>query len=230
MEFLTLTLLLFLVIPVYGGLEPPVNHQQLLKQLYGNPCDCQGGTVTNTPRSYTKSTDCGNKLAYLAYNTQITGISQPKWTCVNKPPVIPPVNNRPGPCPTECSHQQEMHITCYKSAQTCTGTDNATYYTAILEKSYSGSFGGETDPTSQRGVSKFAQASCHGPVGKNVCWPRQAPIHVSDGGGPGDTLKQTIVTERIQEMLHQLYPSLDYHPLALPKSRDLDLDIQTNNS
>lgn len=30
-------------------------------------------------------------------------------------------------------------------------------------------------------------------------------------------------------MLHQLYPPLYYHPLALPKSRDIDLDTQANN-
>lgn len=229
MESLTLTLFALLVTPVYGGFGPPVNRQQLLQQLYGNPCDCQGGTVTITPRSYTRHTDCGNKLAYLAYTTQITGTSPQKWTCVPKPPVISPINNRPGPCPTGCSMQSQMHVTCYKKAQTCTGSNNKTYYTAILEKTFAGSSGGEGDYTAPTGVSKFSQASCRGTVGGNVCWPLQAPIHVSDGGGPSDMLKQAIVTQRIQEMLHQLYPPLYYHPLALPKSRDTDLDTQANN-
>lgn len=55
------------------------------------------------------------------------------------------------------------------------------------------------------------------------------PVHISDGGGPNDILKETLVTEHIQKILHHLYPPLTYHPLALPKSRDIDLDTQTNN-
>lgn len=249
MEPFTLTLFTFLIIPVYGGFGPPVSREQLYRQLYGNPCDCPGGTVpsgylrahTEEPApqgqvdlAYLASTDCGNKVAYLAYNPNIKGgfglgIDETQWTCTNKPRIIPPIAGLPPPCPSECSYVDQMHSSCYTTTQICTGSDNQTYLTAMLLRRRSATFGGDWDSTSLSDNNKYSQAGCSGTIGNKVCWPTKMPVYISDGGGPNDILKETLVTEHIQKILHHLFPPLTYHPLALPKSRDMDLDTQTNN-
>lgn len=89
--------------------------------------------------------------------------------------------------------------------------------------------GGELDFSSSTGHTKYAQASCLGEVGRDTCWPPQAPIHIPDGGGPTERVRESIVQKQIEEIIKLMYPPLQYHPLALPKPRDIDLDTQTNN-
>lgn len=193
MMLLTLALLLASTSPVRSGFGPPPNPSELLQRLYGNPCDCKGGTSRVTPKSFTKITDCNTKTAYLVYLSQIGGGFTQQWECVLKPKTIPTVDGSPGPCPKDCQIVTELHSTCYSSVQQCTHSDGKIYLTTVLQRTYSGSFGGEYDHSNPTGHSKYARASCRGQVGKDTCWPPQAPIHVSDGGGPTDRLKEAII-------------------------------------
>ncbi|XP_062961872.1 syncytin-1-like [Cynocephalus volans] len=214
---------------VQAGFQPPPSREELYKVLFGNPCDCKGGTVFRTPSAYTSQVDCNTKVAYIATSYTWSGATKPEWVCKNKPTIIPTVQGRPGPCPKNCTFLQSVHSTCYSSTQTCTDhtqTPQKTYLTATLERAFSGTFGSALEG----GSEKYSQASClpqH--VGKNVCWSPMAPIHVSDGGGPSDTLKEALVAQRIQELAQHLYPLLNYHPLALPKPRDITLDPHTQD-
>lgn len=89
-----------------------------------------------------------------------------------------------------------MHSSCYDSVQECIDIDSKTYFTAELMRTHAGSVGGDWSTNlTVIGSSKYAQASCLGMVGKSVCWSRVAPIHVSDGGGPQDKIKELMVEE-----------------------------------
>ncbi|XP_066228784.1 syncytin-2-like [Saccopteryx leptura] len=63
--------------------------------------------------------------------------------------------------------------------------------------------------------------------GKLICLSKKSPLHVSDGGGPQDTIRESIVQERIEQIINLMYPKINYHPLALPKARGVDLDTQS---
>lgn len=208
-----------------GGLGKP--SEDIYTALFGAPCDCKGGTQTNnyaTP-TYTQVTDCGDKNAYLTYDTNWNGVSSPKWLCVRKPPSIPVINGRPGPCPSECrgNIEPQMHSSCYSSFSQCT-LDNNTYFTAILQRTKSTS---ETNPvTSGLQPHGVLQAGCDGTVGKSVCWNQQAPIHVSDGGGPQDAVRELYVQKQIELIIQSQFPKLSYHPLARSKPRGPDIDAQ----
>lgn len=181
-----LQFILLILIPLtHGGFGPPPNKDQLLRALYGNPCDCKGGTVRVTPTSYTQTVDCQNKIAYLTYSSQMGGGMRQEWNCVSKPQVISSTNGKPGPCPSSCSILTQMNQRCYSSAQLCTHSNGKVYLTAILQTTFAGTAGGDWDH-SPSGGSKYSQASCRGTPGHDVCWPPQAPIHISDGGGPSD--------------------------------------------
>nr|XP_036852332.1 syncytin-1-like [Manis javanica] len=242
-----------IVTAVLGGFGPPPTREELYIQLFGSPCDCKGGVmdlgpslgghkqITSQgekliagPQLTTRGPiDCQDKIAYLTADISAGGFSsgrgwQPQsWKCVKKPKIIPTINGKPGPCPDPCQKATELHSTCYRTVQQCTGADGKKYLTAILQNGYAGSFGGEYDYSNPRGHSKYAQASCHGQIGKAICWPPQAPIHISDGGGPTDKVREAQVQKKIEEIIKEIYPPLEYHPLALPKSRGIDLDTQT---
>lgn len=208
------------IVPVVlGGLGPSITKDEALKQLYGNPCDCKGGIMDFEPTlgghkqvtsqgikhlagpqmSAEQTVDCQDKIAYLTADISAGGFSSGlgwkplSWKCVKTPKIIPTINGKPGPCPNPCPKVTALHSTCYHSVQQCTGTDGKQYLTTILQRSSTGSFGGEHDDSNLRGHSKYAQAPCHGEVGKNICWPPQAPIHISDGGGPTDRIREAQV-------------------------------------
>ncbi|XP_036105683.1 syncytin-1-like [Molossus molossus] len=212
-----------------AGLQPPVSKSELYDTLYGKPCDCRGGIATNyaIPRIKFKTVDCGQRTAYLASDhSKLGGLRTPQWQCTNKPPIIPTIKGRPGTCPCT-SFSNQMHSSCYESVQECT-YNNKTYFTAILQRQWGGAVGGDWGPILPGGShSKYAQASCSGTVAKAVCWSKEAPIHVSDGGGPQDKIKEAKTQKRLEQIMEQLYPKINYHPLALPKSRGVDLDTQT---
>lgn len=73
-----------------GGFQ--ASPKDLHTALFGPPCECRGGTRTDyaIPSSYTRTTDCGATVAYLAYSRTSTGVSQPEWVCVPKPTWFPP--------------------------------------------------------------------------------------------------------------------------------------------
>lgn len=181
-----------------AGFGPPMSRDEILQSLYGKPCDCREGYRATTPTKTTRVVDCSAYTAYLTYEGDYGSIKQ-GWQCVQKPKVIPLSSGRPGPCPSDCRMATQMHSTCYKTVQQCT-LDGKTYLTSILEKTYSGSLGGENDysHSGSIGHSKFGQANCVGTVGKPVCWPPRAPVHISDGGGPSDILREAEVQRKLK--------------------------------
>ncbi|XP_072471813.1 syncytin-1-like [Notamacropus eugenii] len=229
---LEMTILAFLLLlhGSHGGFQSP-NPAALSRTLFGSPCDCGGGVVTVRPNTYTRTIDCTDRTAYLAYRHTATGISKQSWECVRKPRVIPPNGDQPGPCPTDCKYLEALHSTCYSSTQQCSSASGTVYLTALQEREYAGSVGGDwgLNPSSRGTTNKHAQASCRKEnIGKNVCWPPRAPVHISDGGGPTDQIREFEVRERINEIVRSMYPPVHHHPLALPKSRGTDLDVQTS--
>lgn len=181
---------------VLAGFGPPPPKDQLYLTLYGKPCDCPGGStphLSSSDRSLS-TVDCGTQTAHLVNSKSSIGGSQgkPKWLCITKPTHIPTVNGRPGPCPAACnkSTYQIIHSSCYENSQSCL-LGNFPYFTAITTRSWTGSFGGESDLSYSTGVLKIGQAGCgSAKIGTVVCWPQTPPIHLSDGGGPSDQIKQ----------------------------------------
>lgn len=130
--------------------------------------------VTVRPNTYTRMIDCTDRTAYLAYRHTATGISKQSWKCIRKPRVIPPNGDQPGPCPTDCKYLEALHSTCYSSTQQCSSASGTVYLTALQEREYAGSVGGDwgLNPSSRGTTNKHAQASCGKEnIGKNVCWP-----------------------------------------------------------
>ncbi|XP_071074475.1 syncytin-1-like [Dasypus novemcinctus] len=210
-----------------GGFGPPPNRQMLIEALYGKPCDCGGGQVAVPSSVYTQEVHCGTKVAYLeAPDSSTGGYSNQQWVCRNTPKVIPSIGGRPGHCPCTSIHPS-MHSTCYTDVQTCS-IDNKTYYTTILDRQKHSIAGGDwsLNPVVV-GDSKLTQSSCQGQVGQPVCWNQVPPVDVSDRGGPQDQVQQVMLHERIEEIIKSSFPQIEYHPLALPKTGDLNIDAQT---
>lgn len=109
-----------------------------------------------------------------------------------------------------------MHSSCYDSVQSC-HHKNQTYLTAILKTT-------RRSAVQTHSHNSPLSASCAGMPGKPVCWKVLSPIHVSDGGGPSDRAREQLVQQRIEQLIEYMYPSLKYHPLALPKPRGIDLN------
>lgn len=56
------------------------------------------------------------------------------------------------------------------------------------------------------------------------------PLHVSDGGGVSDRVRRVreiLVQTEVESYIKHIFPEVSYHPLAIPKSREVDLDNQT---
>ena len=75
--------------------------------------------------------------------------------------------------------------------------------------------------------NKYAGSSCLAPVGEQACWPCGAPIHVSDGRGPTDMVREERVQLIIQHQVENLFPKLEYNPLLKIVPKGVDLDPQT---
>ncbi|XP_058431538.1 syncytin-1-like [Marmota monax] len=215
---------------VEGGLDPPPGN--IHEYLFGAPCECKGGPRHSAPSGYIQSIDCGTKVAYMAaeLNENIGGFKQPKWVCVNKPGlVVPNPTETLGSCPATCHYTPAMHISCYTSASICVNNQGKQYFEAILTNTrgewgttynyipFLGDRGGEGITT------RLTEAGCEGVVGKPSCWPMQAPIGISDGGGPTDAIKHL----QVIKLLKPEIPKPTYHPLILPKSQFPDLDANT---
>ncbi|XP_053419602.1 uncharacterized protein LOC128566669 [Nycticebus coucang] len=128
-----------------GGFGNPHEARALLQKLTGTPCECRGGSW-NGETTPLLNVDCGDKIAYLVMRQNVHGAQA--WVCSKKAKIIPIFNNKPGPCPCiEC--HPSVHNTYYEQVQLCTGTDNNTYFTAILTRHFSGTFGGKWDTVPQ---------------------------------------------------------------------------------
>ncbi|XP_055002409.1 uncharacterized protein LOC129406846 [Sorex araneus] len=185
-------ILLLTVQPTEAGLGRPADPTRLLQQLYGTPCNCQGGQSSVTPTSYTKTVDCGTLTIYLVTRSSARGGLTQFWQCVPKPTFI----NKGDPCPQNCQVVDQMNAMCYTSYSECT-LGGKRYFTAKPHMSYEGTFGGDWSVVpSSRGNPKYAAASCTAPVGKDACWPTRAPLHVTDGG-PSDVVREREVGQQI---------------------------------
>nr|P03399.1 RecName: Full=Envelope glycoprotein; AltName: Full=Env polyprotein; Contains: RecName: Full=Surface protein; Short=SU; AltName: Full=Glycoprotein 73; Short=gp73; Contains: RecName: Full=Transmembrane protein; Short=TM; AltName: Full=Glycoprotein 22; Short=gp22; Flags: Precursor [Reticuloendotheliosis virus]CAA25686.1 env-protein (capsid protein) [Reticuloendotheliosis virus] len=193
-----------------------------LQQLWELPCDCSGGYVSpDLPITPTPSIAVASPLPDLRVWLQGSwgwgGGFRQQWECVFKPKIIPSVQEQPGPC--EClTIATQMHSTCYEKAQECTLLGK-TYFTAILQKTKLGSY--------EDGPNKLLQASCTGIWETSMLGPR-CPCVCLDGGGPTDRFGR-ICAEGLEEIIRHSYPSVQYHPLALPRPRGVDLDPQTSD-
>uniref|UniRef100_A0A8I3ZYK1 Uncharacterized protein n=1 Tax=Callithrix jacchus TaxID=9483 RepID=A0A8I3ZYK1_CALJA len=206
---------------VHSGFGRQYDLSQVLKAVYGEPCECKSGVVSTPPSSFSSQIDCGTKIAYLSYGND----HKPGYECLNKPTIaiVPPGSPQPA-----CNCSSKMHLSihsgCYKNYATCT-KNNKTYFTAWINADHVGSFGGDWASSSPLGVTyKYAVASCPA-LGKVACWESSPTIGVSDGGGPHDQMR----SHHVKEILKTLFPTISYHPISLPKSRQIDLDVQTQN-
>ncbi|XP_074073494.1 uncharacterized protein LOC141508610 [Macrotis lagotis] len=176
----------------------------------GAPVTVGGGGVL---LSYAQQVDCTNKVAYLAYRVTSTGVSRQSWKCVTKPRIIPPNGDHPGPCPSDCIYLQALHSTCYSSTQQCTGLEQKVYLTTIQEKEYAGTFGGDAVLIISGKTNKYAQASCgRENIGKKVCWSPHAPVHISDGGGPTDQVREAEIEAALKTPVAIHYHRLQENP------------------
>lgn len=210
---------------VLAGLGGPTDPAALLKALYGNPCDCGGGDVSTKPSIHFHQVDCGAKTAYLkaTKNQGTGGLGSQSWQCMKKPQYHPSGSA----CPAGCTYVDQMHAQCYASYSECKQGDRV-FFVATATKKMSGRVTGDWSIQPQVvGSTKILQASCNVDVGKMACWPKNAPVHVSDGGGPTDLVREARVHEEIQRLIDALIPQIHYHPLLFPKPKGIDIDPQT---
>ncbi|XP_030791121.1 syncytin-1-like isoform X2 [Rhinopithecus roxellana] len=147
-----------------------------------------------------------------------------KWRCVSTPRISDGGGVTTCPCDT---FKATMHSSCYTTYQECT-SDNKTYYTAILTRTRNPTIGASNVPTVLGNTNNLVSAGCTGIVGKPVCWNIHPPLHISDGGGPQDKVREIRVYKKLEELQKSLYPEIRYHPLALPKIRGKEkIDAQT---
>ena len=62
---------------------------------------------------------------------------------------------------------------------------------------------------------KYAQASCYSTPGNCLLEPC-SPIHVSDGGGVSDRVREILVQTEVESYIKHIFPEVSYHPLAIP--------------
>ncbi|XP_023051236.1 syncytin-1-like [Piliocolobus tephrosceles] len=203
-------ILMFGIVAIHAGFDDPRKAIELVQKQHGKPCDCNGGYISSAPTSSLSQVVCSGKTAYL--------LSDQKWKCKSPPKAISP-SGPLKPCPCD-SFKQSMHSSCYTEYEQCT-SGNKTYYTAVLQESRSASAGGDWGTVQVLGATnKLMQSSCEGVKGQRVCWNIQAPVHISDGGGPQDTVREIVVQKKLEKIHKALYPQIHDHPLALPKTRD----------
>lgn len=209
--------------PVFAGFDNPQAIQKLLQQH--NPCTCSGGITVLLPQTSTSygsrvlnrkphfTHDCGDKTAYRA-------ATDSKWQCTLKPKLD---SSRPeDQCPSECNStiHYSVHSSCYTQYQTCNEGSKHLLF-ATITGDHGGIFGGDLSS------SRLSSPPCP-PKGQVACWYPAAPVGVSDGGGPQDTLTRLKTQKMLETAFESLYPSLQYHPLANIRSRGMEgLDANT---
>lgn len=128
-------------VTIDGSFGDPHQARKALEAMYGKPCDCKGGVMNGralligeiwSPNKAYAQVEFGDTWAYRALQPSGSTPSL-EWHCVTKPKMIPYVNGCPVPCPCD-TYQQVVHSSCYRVVQQCTGKDNITYFTAILNQ------------------------------------------------------------------------------------------------
>lgn len=219
---------------VEAGFDQPTDRLTLLTSIYGKPCQhCKNnrnGPMTLKGGRSTYNVDCGGQTTVLTQSMSTTGM-QGWWTCADKPKPIPIGPN--GTCPANCNMVREMHSDCYTKVATYT-IQGKKYFTAIPHgiqaggDYYGGDWGSHVCVVGcGPGRGKYVIASCLAKVGQQACWPCGAPIHVTDGGGPTDQVREERVQQIIQHQVEKLYPKLEYNPLLKVVPKGVDLDPQT---
>lgn len=202
-----------------AGFGDPREALAHIQNKHGKPCDCGGGYTQTQPTTYVTSISCGSHTAY----SQVGSL---KWLCIKAPST--PSGQHVGSCPQQCYTQsyESMHSSCYTSYQQCT-IGNKTYFTATITGSRTPTVGQSNTPSVTGNSHNLISAGCHD-TGKPACWSTHPPVHVSDGGGPQDKVREIIVEKKLEEIQKSLFPELSYHPLALPETRGKEMiDPQT---
>lgn len=211
-----LTKLAFLALwitPGLGGFGDPGKARDIVKSLYGKPCDCGGGRQLAPGALTIQSVDCGHHIARLQLRREQT---KPQWICQQKPqpkltraqPGLP----KDGQCPTTCVYLRSVNSRCYREYLECLH-EGQIFLVATLTDTYSGGAGGDW------GVSvhlhkyhKLAESGCSANKGDLVCWPKKAPLLISDGGGPTDREKEEQAITWVKRQQEILLPPLPPPP------------------
>ncbi|AAA47733.1 envelope polyprotein [Simian retrovirus 1] len=200
------------IFQVQAGFGDPREALLEIQQKHGKPCDCAGGYVSSPPTNSLTTVSCSTYTAYSVTNSL-------KWQCVSTPTTASPTHI--GSCPSQCNSQSydSVHATCYNHYQQCT-IGNKTYLTATMIRDKSPSSGDGNVPTILGNNQNLIIAGCpENKKGQVVCWNSQPSVHMSDGGGPQDKVREIIVNKKFEELHKSLFPELSYHPLALPEAR-----------
>lgn len=207
---------------IYAGFGDPEKAWDKVMSRYGNPCKCNGGYQLNVGGITSQTVDCGNVVAHLRLER---GETRMRWVCKQKPLTKPQTVSDRGQCPTSCIQLAAVNSRCYKKYQECF-KDGKQFLTATLTDTYEGSFGGGWDPNAlSRGKHyKYLGADCQANVGDVVCWPLNAPLHVSDGGGPTDQNREQQVKEWVKQQIEEWLPPVP--PLYRPRGVMELLDVQ----
>nr|BAQ21767.1 envelope protein [Simian retrovirus 4] len=209
------------ILPIYAGFGDPREALTHIQNKHGKPCECKGGYVNRPPSSHVAAISCGSHTAYQPTNNL-------KWQCVSTPKTTS--GGHMGQCPSACNDKSydSVHSTCYSSYQQCT-IGNKTYFTAIITGERTATIGVSNVPTVIGSGQNLISAGCpKDELGKTACWSATPPVHVSDGGGPQDKVREILVQKKFKELHKNLFPELSYHPLALPKARGKEkIDAQT---
>lgn len=206
-------LLLFLLSSVYkpprvlGGFGDPGKALENMQNRYGKPCDCGGGCQL-TPGALTIQTvNCGQNTAHLQLRR---GQTRPRWVCKQKPQPKPPKTQEGGQCPAGCVHLRAVNSLCYKKYTECLYKGER-YLVATLTDTYRGSAGGDWANNANRYLHKYHMlegAGCDANKGEVVCWPKRAPLLISDNGGPTDQEKEEQAIAWVKQQQDTLLPPL----------------------
>lgn len=213
---LTLVMLFLQIRLTKVGLGPTSDSNTLLKTLYEYPSDYRCGYLAETvgqigmmriskPRidsrsclyAYTRSTGCGSRIAYLQAPTSAHVRGSHNWICVKIPsspsgrnimPIILPIcsSDSLSILPTVLSMFKEWKslFEHYPHHNLCTIT------------------GAEWGSKMQK--DPYSVASFTSQVGNPACWPLQALLYVSDGGGTTDQERERKVQEFVNKELESI--------------------------
>lgn len=185
-----LTFLLLSLPAALGGFGDPGKARQVVQNMYGRPCDCAGGRKLIPGALTIRTVDCGPHVAHLQLpRTE----ARPSWICKQKPQQNPTKISTEGQCPVSCVPLRAVHSLCYREYTECLINGKVHLMATLTDNSKRGSIGGDWEINPRRFLDKYhmlEEAGCEANKGETVCWPKRAPILISDGGGPTDKEKE----------------------------------------
>lgn len=207
----------------WGGFGNPGKARDIVKSLYGKPCDCGGGRQLVPGALTIQTIDCGHHTARLQLQR---GQAEPRWVCQQKPQPKPQRPTQGGQCPVACVHLPAVNSLCYKEYSECL-YQGKIHLIATLTSTYSGDIGGDWAISTARYRDRYYKlqgAGCHANKGDLVCWPKKAPLLISDGGGPTDKEKEEQAVAWVKKQQEVLLPPIP--PPLKPRGVLEVLDVQ----